>query len=76
MAILRVDLEHDIPEGWVPLEVVSVVKCLDDDGEPALCIRQSGGLSLWEAVGMLTTANDMARESMKGDFRERREGED
>lgn len=42
-----------LPEGWQPLEVVCVVKCLDAEGVVRLCSRYSSGLSGWEALGMM-----------------------
>lgn len=68
MSVLKLELVGDIPEGWVPVDVVSVIKCLDDDGDTALCVRTSGTLSTWESVGMLTAANDSAREALQADF--------
>lgn len=68
MAILQVELVQDLPEGWVPLEVISVVKCLDEKGDPGIAVRQSGNITAWEAVGMMTAAMDIARDALKSDF--------
>ena len=68
--ILPLELEGGLPEGFIPLEVISVVKCLDQDGDPATCIRQSGGLSREEMVGMLIFASDAIRADVQRSFQE------
>lgn len=50
-----------LPPNYTPLEAVAIVKCLDEDGDLALSIRTTGGLTIWELVGMLTAAADTAR---------------
>lgn len=67
---LKIDYSHDLPEGWIPVDVVSVVKCLDEEGNSQLCVRQSGGLSTWESIGMFTAALDAARGALQADFRD------
>ncbi len=62
------EISAPLPEGWVPLEMVTVVKCLDEDGEPGLCIRQSGGVSAWEVVGMLQTGLDANRDHLRESY--------
>lgn len=69
MSVLNLELAGGLPEGWVPVDVVSVVKCLDEDGDTALCVRTSGTLSTWEIIGMLTAANDASREALQADFK-------
>lgn len=51
-----------MPEGWVPLEAVCVVKCLDEDGETALLVRTTEGLRVWDATGMLVLGLDVQRD--------------
>lgn len=41
-----------IPEGWTPLDVVCVIKCLDADGHTVLAVRRSSGITSWEGLGM------------------------
>ncbi len=43
----------ELPENWTPLEVVVLVKCLNEDGDDAVANRISAGLSAWEALAML-----------------------
>ncbi|GAA4082859.1 hypothetical protein [Actinomadura miaoliensis] len=50
---------EDLPEGWEPVEAVCVVKCLrpeDADFPYGLIAVATGGLSTWEAEGMLSWA--------------------
>lgn len=48
----------ELPEGWQPVEVLVLAKCLvpegtADGGFPyRMSARSSGGLSTWEAAGM------------------------
>jgi hypothetical protein len=70
MASLQIDYSHDLPDGWIPVDVVSVVKCLDSEGNVQIAMRQSGGLNTWEAIGMLTAACDAARGSLQADLHE------
>lgn len=59
---------QDLPEGYMPLETVAVIKCLDANGSPTLAIRMSKGLMPWEAIGMLVTASDQARTEIQEEF--------
>lgn len=73
MTVINLEVTDDTPEGSTPIEIISVVKCLDPEGELALSIRQSGGLTEWEIIGMLTAACDAVRGSLQRDFIEKRE---
>lgn len=57
----------DVPDGWVPMEVVAIVKCATPDSV-AICIRTSPDLSDWEARGMLDTASDIVAQSLLRQF--------
>jgi hypothetical protein len=54
-------LTEPIPERWTPFEAIAVLKCLDEDGEVALCLRSTESLRSWDSVGMLTVALDTSR---------------
>lgn len=58
----------DLPDKFLPLEIVAVVKCLDDQGNPTIAVRTSEGLMAWEVIGMLTAASDMARADLVSDL--------
>jgi hypothetical protein len=58
----------ELPEGWTPLSVYAVVKCLDEDGRVGLVTRASDELSTWEAIGMLTGALDSLRSFLQECF--------
>ena len=42
-----------LPEGWTPIDVVCVVKCLDPDGQPGWAIRQTESVNDHELLGTL-----------------------
>lgn len=63
-AVFGLEVE-DMPANWSPLESVTVLACLDDDGQPALLIRRTESLKPWDCVGMLTVALDMEREAVQ-----------
>jgi len=46
----------ELPAGYVPLEIVVLVRALNEEGRPALAVRYSEGITSWEAVGMLRAA--------------------
>lgn len=54
----------DLPDNHVPIEGVMLIKTLDEDGDPGLEIRSTGGLSNPEALGMFITAADKARREL------------
>lgn len=58
----------DAPEGWTPLEVVVLVKALNEDGSPAHFTRYSTGLSEFEAVGMLRVAERTQLDEINSQF--------
>ena len=49
------------PDRWVPMEAVTVWKCLDENGVERLYLTVSPGLSQWEAAGMGTYGADSLR---------------
>jgi hypothetical protein len=50
-----------LPDNYTPLEAISVVKCLDDEGDVVLVNRCTDGLKVWDIVGLLTVTLDDAR---------------
>lgn len=50
---LGLDLAEELPEGWVPLEVVITAVCLDDEGDQATFHTASPGIQTWQALGLL-----------------------
>lgn len=46
----------DLPDGWTPLEAVTVVTCLNDEGQTSALLRITDGLMSWECVGLLEVA--------------------
>ena len=54
--IFGLETKQQLPERWTPLEAVAVIKCLDEDGDPALYLTSTHGLNSWERLGMLAAA--------------------
>lgn len=48
-----------MPDGCIPVDVVEIVKAIDDDGRSTIFIRSSN-LEWWEIVAMLQPATIMA----------------
>ncbi len=51
----------ELPEGVTPLEVVVLVKALDEAGDVCIYTRESATLTMWEAMGMLQMVADQRR---------------
>lgn len=66
--VFGLDLEEQLPDGWQPLEVIAIVKCLDGDGVVRLCSRYSTSLNGWEALGMLDLECSAQRALLVADF--------
>ena len=45
----------------IPLDAIVIVKCLDADGDTTIDIRSTDGLMVWDRVGMLTVALEVAK---------------
>lgn len=52
---------EDLPEGDTPMEIVSLVKTLDEDGDVAWYVRCSNGVSDVEIMGALLMELDRRR---------------
>ena len=52
------------PQGWMYLEAVILIKCLDDDGDIRYKETRSSGLTAVEALGMTETYTDTLRQSL------------
>lgn len=52
------ELFRELPDGFTPVEAVTVVKALDRDGEVCLWTGKTAGLAIWDAYGMLAFAQD------------------
>lgn len=68
----------ELQEGYVPLEAVAIIKCLDQNGQPTLVMETTDSLSSWEALGMLTAAartmSDHLQDGFIEDFNEDEDG--
>jgi hypothetical protein len=51
MEVVAID---GLPSGWIPMEVVCLLSCLDADGNGEWTVRHSPGLSSMELLGGLT----------------------
>lgn len=57
--VLGVPLES-LPEGCQPVDIIAIVRALDENGDPCVYFRQSEGLAPWERMGLLNSALHMA----------------
>jgi len=64
----------ELPAGYVPLEIVVLVRALNEEGRPALAVRYSEGITSWEAVGMLRAAEATELRSLVDGFEEEGSG--
>lgn len=55
-----------LPDGFVPVDVLVVVKGLDPDGDTAVFECSTDTLSTWEALGMATACADSLRRALLG----------
>lgn len=53
-----------LPDGFVPLEAVVMVKGLDPNGDTAVFECATDGMSTWEALGMVTACADALRRAL------------
>jgi hypothetical protein len=54
----------DLPDDFVPLECVCLIKCLNEDGNVEYAETRSVNLSRVEAVGMAITYSDGVRDDL------------
>ncbi len=55
---------NHLPEGFVPLDVVVVVKGFSAEGEPEVYECSTDTLSTWEALGMIISCGDSLRKAL------------
>lgn len=59
------DIYDLLPEGYVAIDFALSVKALDENGDVCLLNSRSTGLSSWEALGMLISAADDLRATLR-----------
>lgn len=62
--------EFEFGDGLTPIQGVSVMQCMDEEGELRVQIRYYGDVPSYQAVGLLTGALDLTREQLKHSFGE------
>lgn len=72
MTVIPIHVD-ELPEGSIPVDMVSVVKFLDEEGHESLAIRTSKGLSHWDIIGMLVAGSDAARAALTAEMVDKRE---
>jgi hypothetical protein len=50
-----------LPSGWLPLEGIVLVKCLDDEGDLSWAFRTTSGLTDEELLGALMARTELCR---------------
>ena len=74
--IFGLDTTEDLPDNYVPLEAVAVIKCLNEEGTPTLVLACTEALASWEALGMLTAAATSQDWHLQSGFESSEEEED
>jgi len=57
----------DIPDRWVPVGAVTIVKAVDEDGDVRLVTHADDGISTYEAIGMCVHTTDLLRKALTDD---------
>jgi len=58
----------DLPDGVMVADCVVILRAMEPDGEPAIYIRRSEGLAVWDAIGLTTIALDTFRDNAQECF--------
>ena len=53
-----------LPDRWSPLEGIVLVKCLDEEGNPAWAFRTTAGLNDEELLGVLTVRIELLKDDL------------
>jgi len=53
-----------LPEGWSARQACLLIKCTDEDGDPAWAIRTSEDMMDEELLGVMTVRVDMLRKAL------------
>ena len=65
-------LEHldftELPDGFIPIEGLTILKGVDSSGHIGIVVRYTSGLSPWEAIGMLRVAENSELDHMRHAF--------
>ena len=61
-------MSFDVPDNWVVLETVTIVKALDEDGVERVHHECTSGLNSWEAIGMCIWTSDVLRSAMSSNL--------
>ncbi|RJQ67610.1 hypothetical protein D5S17_33510 [Pseudonocardiaceae bacterium YIM PH 21723] len=65
-----------LPEGWTPLEALTVIKCLDAEGEARWCTRWTTGINSEELLGVMVFQTELLKHDMLADWDEEDDDED
>ncbi len=58
----------DIPEDLTLVSGVVVAQCIDEDGELRVIVQQMGDIHVYQAIGLLAGALDVARDQFRENF--------
>jgi hypothetical protein len=59
---------YPLPEGWTPMEALTVIKCLDADGNPTWCTRRTAGINDEELLGAMTLQVALLKRDILADW--------
>ncbi|MEY2472707.1 MAG: hypothetical protein QOK28_2036 [Actinomycetota bacterium] len=59
---------HPLEPNWTPIEAFVLIKCLDEDGDPAWVYRTTNKLNREELLGALIVHADLLRQELVSEW--------
>jgi hypothetical protein len=57
-----------LPEGWMPVDAICIVKCLNAEGEPLWALRLTDGINQAEMLGTMVIQTELWKATMLSDW--------
>ncbi|SDM96965.1 hypothetical protein [Allokutzneria albata] len=57
-----------LPKGWTPVEALTVVKCMDPNGQMTWCTRRTSGINDEEMLGSMMLQIELLKRDMLADW--------
>jgi hypothetical protein len=61
---------HALPEKWTPIEALTLIKCLDEEGRSGWCYRTTSPPNREELLGALIVHTDLLRKELLDEWDE------
>jgi hypothetical protein len=69
--IFGLQTSDPLPERWTPLEAVTVLKCVDENGKAVFCVRRTATLTDMECYALLSITAQSQKEDILDHFEDR-----